>query len=271
MSSTIVTTDQTGGHLTEKIRRYYTRYYRDQLGLPDWAMRVELRLNEENYYSNPCIAKVEQFLRYDFRGKSVLVVGAGTGGEALSFYKKGATVSGIEPDEDGYDILQEKVRLGGLDADKFKSDKAEALSFADNSFDFVYCWTVLEHVEDVRKSIDEMIRVCKPGGYVFIQVPDYRFPYEGHYKVILVPFAPKWVQWIYLKLRGRPTAFLSSINFLTTPGLNRICFDKNVYTIRAYEPLSEYDRDKSKTARFFKTFTRLFMIPKQQFLFLQKR
>ena len=40
----------------------------------------------------------------------------------------------------------------------------EAMEFADNSFDMVYCHTVLHFTPDPQKMINEIARVLKPGG-----------------------------------------------------------------------------------------------------------
>ena len=47
------------------------------------------------------------------------------------------------------------------------------LPYKDSSFDFVYCIAALHHLtsQDLRtKAIQEMIRVCKPNGFIFILV-----------------------------------------------------------------------------------------------------
>jgi SAM-dependent methyltransferase len=50
-----------------------------------------------------------------------------------------------------------------------------ALPFADASVDGVICTYVLEHVADARVCIDEITRVIKPGGTVYIAIP-FLFP-----------------------------------------------------------------------------------------------
>ena len=53
----------------------------------------------------------------------------------------------------------------------------------DNSFDSVICSSVLEHVKDPRKAVNEIHRILKPGGSVFVMVPSI-YPYHsrpGHY------------------------------------------------------------------------------------------
>jgi len=45
------------------------------------------------------------------------------------------------------------------------------IPFPDCSFDVVICNHVLEHVDDDRKALSELLRVMKPGGFGIFQVP----------------------------------------------------------------------------------------------------
>ena len=58
-----------------------------------------------------------------------------------------------------------------------RHDDLEALQFADNSFEGAVCWSVLEHVPHPDKAIQELHRVLKPGGVVWVQLP-FLFPYH---------------------------------------------------------------------------------------------
>lgn len=46
-----------------------------------------------------------------------------------------------------------------------------AIKFEDNSFDFILCLSVIEHVVNDKKAICELFRVLKHGGYAIIEVP----------------------------------------------------------------------------------------------------
>src|SRR5258706_816936 len=45
----------------------------------------------------------------------------------------------------------------------------EKLTYIDNFFDIVHCSNALDHTENAAQAVREMIRVCKPGGYVYIK------------------------------------------------------------------------------------------------------
>ncbi len=45
------------------------------------------------------------------------------------------------------------------------------LPFEDNSFDFILCNHVLEHIPDDTKAMQELYRILKPGGTAILQIP----------------------------------------------------------------------------------------------------
>jgi ubiquinone/menaquinone biosynthesis C-methylase UbiE len=57
---------------------------------------------------------------------------------------------------------------------------AEELPFLGRTFDVILSHEVLEHVRDDRQSIEEMVRVLKPGGIILLFVPNRGYPFETH-------------------------------------------------------------------------------------------
>lgn len=45
----------------------------------------------------------------------------------------------------------------------------EKLTYEDNSFDVVHCRNALDHTKNALAVVKEMIRICRPGGLVYIK------------------------------------------------------------------------------------------------------
>ena len=56
----------------------------------------------------------------------------------------------------------------------------EALPFPDSSISFILSHEVLEHVQDDRQAVVEMLRVLRPAGRIAIFVPNRGYPFETH-------------------------------------------------------------------------------------------
>ena len=94
---------------------------------------------------------------------TLLDIGAGTGDFLVVAKKDGWEITGIEPGEKPRNIaIQKGVSF---------ANNLEAL--ADNSFDVITMWHVLEHVPDLEFQIKELKRLIKPNGTILIAVPNF--------------------------------------------------------------------------------------------------
>jgi 2-polyprenyl-3-methyl-5-hydroxy-6-metoxy-1,4-benzoquinol methylase len=102
----------------------------------------------------------------EIRGKKVLDVGAGGGYLLECLREAGGDCFGIEISSAAAEKLEQKfpgrIREGEI---------AEA-GFAADFFDVIFMTDVLEHLADPKRSLIEIARVLKPGGYLFIISPD---------------------------------------------------------------------------------------------------
>ncbi len=97
---------------------------------------------------------------------SVVDIGCsdGSGMEALQKRWPSSTLYGIEPD--GLRVSQAWWKKMDV-----RKGKGEFLPFSPNTIDLVFSRHSLEHVEKRGVAINEMYRVLKMGGHVYIQVP----------------------------------------------------------------------------------------------------
>jgi len=83
------------------------------------------------------------------------------------FIKKGLEIGG------GDDPLKcESAIIEQRDISSGKDGK-DLSDIESNKFYFLYSSHCLEHIEDIKKALSEWIRVVKPGGVLYIVVPDY--------------------------------------------------------------------------------------------------
>jgi 2-polyprenyl-6-hydroxyphenyl methylase/3-demethylubiquinone-9 3-methyltransferase len=100
-------------------------------------------------------------------GATALDVGCGGGLMAEEVTRLGFHVTGIDPSAASIATARAHAAASGLRIE-YRQGAGEALPFADEMFDLVYCCDVLEHVADPGRLIAESARVLRRGGiYLF--------------------------------------------------------------------------------------------------------
>ena len=256
------------------MKNYYKNYYLGELKLFDWEERFENnRINEEDQLGSKVASYIED-QQFDFTDKTILIVGGGTGAEIYYIYNnyKNVNIYTIEPFEDAINILNLKADILNFPLENIKQSFAENLPFENNYFDIVICFTVLEHVNHVEKSILEMYRVTKCKGIIMIETPNYLFPEEQHYKVTLFPpKLSKTLARLNLKLYGRYTGFFETLNFFSSKDIDEILHKYNFDYERKDEKYLKYCGWKSFIRYFVRyMFSWVFGISRNQLVFIKK-
>jgi phosphatidylethanolamine/phosphatidyl-N-methylethanolamine N-methyltransferase len=97
----------------------------------------------------------------------VLEVGVGTG-ISLDAYPPYVHVVGIDPSEDMLQHAVSKTRENGWGHIELHAGDAQRLETPDSSFEWVTSFHVMTVVPDARRMMNEMVRVCKPGGHIVV-------------------------------------------------------------------------------------------------------
>ena len=101
-------------------------------------------------------------------GERILEVGVGTG-LSLPLYPRGVKVVGIDISRHMLDQACARLSRAGLaDAATLLVMDAENMAFLDDSFDKVVAMYVASVVPDPQRLVEEMRRVCKPGGQMYM-------------------------------------------------------------------------------------------------------
>jgi 2-polyprenyl-3-methyl-5-hydroxy-6-metoxy-1,4-benzoquinol methylase len=96
----------------------------------------------------------------------LLDIGSGTGAFVHYMKTNGWSITGLEPDE--------SARLNARQLHQVDLDTPEKFfSFPDESFDAITMWHVLEHVHTLHEYMDQLKKLIRPTGKIFIAVPNY--------------------------------------------------------------------------------------------------
>lgn len=138
-----------------------------------------LRANYEHIWSTTDMRESQEYyarclaLGRPKPGDRVLDVACGGGYLLMEAEAAGLRAFGI----DIADAALERARTFAPKSDLRRGD-AEALPYADGSFEIVTCLGSLEHFLDPPKALEEMRRVLVPGGRAIVVVPNQWFAYD---------------------------------------------------------------------------------------------
>jgi SAM-dependent methyltransferase len=131
----------------------------------DVAKRIKARKgknviagDDEPYYRYKRERFLDLLLEVDFKGKRVLEIGSGPGGNLKAIYaQQPASLTGADISADMIELartnLPPEVNLVKVDG--------TSLPFADQSFDYVFTATVLQHNTDEKMLLQLMAEICR--------------------------------------------------------------------------------------------------------------
>jgi SAM-dependent methyltransferase len=102
--------------------------------------------------------------------KSICDIGCGVGDllAAASEVNRDAALSGLDFSPAGVSATRQRFPAANV----VQHVIVDSLPFPDAAFDIVFSTDVLEHLEHRTAAVQELVRICAPGGTVVIVVPD---------------------------------------------------------------------------------------------------
>ena len=129
------------------------------------------------------------------RGRSVFDFGCFTGGRGVRWAEEYgiARLYGCDINPVYMQAATEFATAYGVPNEYRVLNPDGTLPFPDACADTVVTFDVLEHVDDVGRSMGEMLRVLRPGGYLFAVFPQFHQPFESHMGFVSHTPALQWV------------------------------------------------------------------------------
>jgi len=103
----------------------------------------------------------------------VFEAGCGVGSYLFRLQKEARQAVGLE-------IEHDRAGQAHLGARQVVCGAGENLPFPDRSFDLVLSHEVIEHVQDDRAAVQEIVRTLRPGGRLILFCPNRGYPFETH-------------------------------------------------------------------------------------------
>ena len=144
---------------------------------PDEQSRVEQISQNHNVQR-----QINKVLKYHSTPGKLLDIGCATGTFLGHMQPHGFECVGIEP---GANAAEYGRKAYGLE---IITGTLEDSNFPANHFDMITLWDVLEHVEDPRKTLQEVARILKPNGTLILSLPNPT-------AIDAAIFGPYWVGW----------------------------------------------------------------------------
>lgn len=126
---------------------------------------------------NAIVDRVEPYLN---RGQSLtaLDIGAAQGRGVVALSQRGFRASGVEPWDEAREIARQLGERLGCDIST-RTGRAEEIPFEDETFDLVVATSVMEHVENLERSLAEIFRVLLPGGVFWFNSASSVSPFQN--------------------------------------------------------------------------------------------
>jgi len=182
--------------------------------------------------------------RMALRGRRLLDVGSSHGGMVMALAEQGAQVVGVEIDPRRSEVGRERIRELGFEVEWHTGDICDpGLVRRLDRFDGIICQDVLEHVMDPQLAIRHISMLLRPGGFVYVAVPNKYAPdfilADHHYKLMGISLLsrPQGVEY-FTQATGIPGEHYG-VGYYRTEKYYRAAFARWGVTL---EPIERYSR-----------------------------
>ena len=162
----VVTCDRCGFGFADNIpsQEKFDHYYREMSKYENEHQGGQISSSTQDTYDF-IVQQIQPFLANE--QARIVDVGCATGGLLATFQKNGyRNILGIDPSPSCSRTAQ---KLYGI---RVENRPVSEISEFESSFDLVILNSVLEHIQDLDSSLKALWNILKPGGLIWIEVPD---------------------------------------------------------------------------------------------------
>lgn len=143
------------------------------------------------------LRKAVGWVRTGSRTLHAIDYGCGSGNVTKHLLESGARVTAADVSQKFLDMIRKRFGSSGR-CETLLLNGQDLRGINDDTLDFVAAYSVLHHVPDYLRIVDEMVRVLKPGGVLYIDhehAPVYWEPSEQYQTFIQMAVPPRVKTW----------------------------------------------------------------------------
>lgn len=130
-------------------------------------------------YNTKALPLLDYFILMVGDKKEVKIADVGSGPfSRTGQYLEGVDVKVYPMDQSNFDYFWKRYNVTPLFP--IEVQNMEKLTYPDEFFDIVHCVNALDHTGNAKAAVSEMIRVCKPGGWIYIDCALIQRTSRGH-------------------------------------------------------------------------------------------
>ncbi len=156
--------------------------------------------------ANQILATTLPWLTTSEQHLDVLDVGSGYGATAIALSRRCATVTGCEPARALHEAAVERLRQVPHGNVELRHAGVEDIDAVDR-FDLVVLDNVYEHLPDHEAALRTLVAALRPGGVLYVLVPNKLWPIEAHYDLPFLSWLPLPIANAYLRLTRKGTSY----------------------------------------------------------------
>ncbi|XRP97074.1 class I SAM-dependent methyltransferase [Methanocaldococcus sp. 16A] len=187
------------------LKKYFDKYKthpRYEFWIKDHLWKVGIPNSEVLDYIYNIVEYIHKNYLSSFKKNEIKILdlGCGMGEFAVFLSLSGYYVVGVDMDKEQLKIAkilkeENKAKVEFINTDATK------LPFKDEEFDIIICFDVFEHVDDLQPICNEMWRILKNDGVIFLRFPNKLKGYEDHVGLPLLPLLPERIfQFVFRKI-----------------------------------------------------------------------
>ena len=126
-------------------------------------------LHSKKAYWQRVLAQTEVVLAQEMH-----ILDAGCGPAGIFMVLEGHQVVALDPLLPQYEERLPHFRRNQYPEVQFYATRLEDFN-AQGKYDIVFCWNVINHVDDIDRSLEQLIRAAKPGGILILSVDAHNY------------------------------------------------------------------------------------------------